>query len=168
MATLVVEDGSGLATANSYATVAEADDYHASRCVADTSAWTAAAADRKAVALIVATALLDREVCWDGWPVAPERQALRLPQDGLRTRTGGALPATVIPVDAKDATAELARLLLERDRLAAAGEPPVRAQSIGALSITYADADAPPAVVPESVRWRIRHLIRDEIAVLRA
>lgn len=56
MSTLTVETGAGLPDANSYATVAEADDYHALR---ENDAWEAAEPSKKAAALVRATDYLN-------------------------------------------------------------------------------------------------------------
>ena len=53
--TLIKESGAGLANANAYADLADGDAYHAGHLYA--SAWTAATADNKAVALVMASRL---------------------------------------------------------------------------------------------------------------
>lgn len=61
---LIIEDGSGKADANSYASVADGDAYHAGHLYA--TAWTAATADQKAIALVMATRLIDAEYQFRG------------------------------------------------------------------------------------------------------
>ena len=104
--TLVADAGS--ASANSYATVAEADAYHANHLYG--AEW-AGAADLKMQALITATRLLEENAVWIGSP-ATSGQALGWPRNGGVTRTGYAIANTIIPDMLKNATSELARLLI--------------------------------------------------------
>jgi len=62
--TLIKEDGTGLADANSYASVADGDAYHAGHLYA--TAWTAATDVQKAVALVMASRLIDAEWQFNG------------------------------------------------------------------------------------------------------
>jgi hypothetical protein len=64
--TLIVEDGTRPANANTYASVATADAYHADRAFA---AWDDATDDEKATALIKATDYLNG-LAWNGRKVA--------------------------------------------------------------------------------------------------
>jgi hypothetical protein len=64
--TLIVEDGSRPANANTYASAATADAYHAARAY---TAWASATDDAKAVALIRATDYLNG-LPWTGRKVA--------------------------------------------------------------------------------------------------
>ena len=65
--TLVVEDGTGLADANSYIASADADTYWANRANA---AWAALDDDAKAAALIQATQYLDARYSFKGCQLA--------------------------------------------------------------------------------------------------
>ena len=62
--TLIKETGAGLANANAYADVADGDAYHAGHLYA--SAWTAASADNKTAALVMASRLIDAEYQFGG------------------------------------------------------------------------------------------------------
>src|ERR1017187_2308118 len=75
--TLVKEDGTGKADANAYAEVANGDAYHAGHLYA--TAWTAATADQKAVALVMATRLIDAEYQFNGLRTV-DAQALQWPR----------------------------------------------------------------------------------------
>ncbi len=122
----------GAENANSYATKAEADAYHDVHLYAAT--WTDADDDNRKIALIMATRILD-EVCeWQGEKLAGD-QALRWPRWDVYDKDGFVLPADEIPVFLKNATAELARHLLAKDRLqtmddAVAGLTKVKAGSV--------------------------------------
>ena len=76
--TLVKEDGTGLATANSYASVADGDAYFEGHLYA--SAWTAATSGTKAAALVMATRLVDTQFQFNGYR-ANEDQALQWPRE---------------------------------------------------------------------------------------
>ena len=103
----------GAANADSYASVAEADAYHAARPFSDT--WTAATTAVKESALLQACILLDSCFVWTGVAVDGV-QALCWPRTGMLTRNGYAI--TGIPMALKYAQAEWARQLLAADRLA--------------------------------------------------
>ena len=92
MAVIIVENGSGLATANSYATTAQADAYHVD--ILHGSAW-ASAADPEA-ALIMATRLLDEKVAWKGVKKTKE-QALRWPRSYVYDADGYLVDNDIIP-----------------------------------------------------------------------
>jgi hypothetical protein len=76
--TLVKEDGTGKADANSYAAVADADSYFEAHLYA--SAWTAATATTKAAALVMATRLVDSQYQFNGFR-AHDTQALQWPRE---------------------------------------------------------------------------------------
>lgn len=104
----------GAANADSYATVAEATTYNASRPFS--TAWTGADSVKEA-ALKEAARLLDAAFAWTGAAVDAV-QALTWPRSGMLTRNGFAIPLTTIPQALKDAQSEFARQLLEADRTA--------------------------------------------------
>jgi len=111
--TLVVETGAGLATANSYATLVEAETYHEMRL--HITEWTAASDADKTIALMWATRLLDDMVMWVGTK-GDEDQALRWPRDGVVDPDGDEVADDEIPKFLREATCEFARLLIETDR----------------------------------------------------
>ncbi len=128
--TLIKEDGTGKADANSYANVADSDAYHDGHLYA--SAWTGATVDRKAAALVMATRLIDSQFQFNGsrtstsqalqWP----RAECRDPDRGLVTLSAllpilsNYVPYDTVPVAVVQATCEMARELLVADRTAAA------------------------------------------------
>jgi hypothetical protein len=131
--TLIKEDGTGNADANSYASVADADAFHEGHLYA--SAWMAATAEKKAAGLVMATRLIDAEYQFGGvkttdsqallWPryrcVDPDRDpAIRV---GRLMIWENWVPENLVPKNVVAATCELARELLIADRTAApAGE----------------------------------------------
>lgn len=146
--TLVATPGS--ASANSYATVAEATTYHESRL--DSSVWTAAATDNKTISLIMATRLMDAMIEWTGFSV-DQTQALNWPLDGMVDKNNVEfIPNTEIPPELKDATAEFARLLLVTDLTLNSDieDLKIRSLSAGSVALTF-DGGVTAKVVPDSV-----------------
>ena len=131
--TLVKEDGTGKSNANSYADIADADTYFDGHLYA--TPWTAATADRRAAALVMATRLIDSQYQFNG-SRANEGQALQWPRAecpdpdrGLVTLSvllpilSNFVPYDSVPKAVVQATCEMARELLIVDRTAApAGE----------------------------------------------
>lgn len=107
--TLILEDGTGLATANSYGSVAEADTYFADRPTQNTT-WAAKSTAEKEEALILATSYLDAEygADWIGRKQSLE-QALDWPREDAVTRDGFSVSSSV-PTRLKRATFEAAFL----------------------------------------------------------
>jgi len=149
MAVPVLVATAGASNANSYATVAEADLYHAAHLYATT--WENADTDQKTVALIWATRVLDEQVDWLG-AKATEAQALRWPRTDVEDKDGYTLSTSTVPVFLVNATAELARHFLTKDRFqvrddAAAGLKKVQA---GPVVVEFESMDR-IGLLPESV-----------------
>ena len=101
---LIVEDGTLPAGANSFASVADADAYHAARL---TAAWTDELAEaQKEAALIRASDWLNRKVMWNG------RKASR------SQRMAWPVPSDEVPAEVVEACCELAGFFVEQDYLA--------------------------------------------------
>lgn len=118
MATIVLEDGSGVATANSYQTVQDFKDYF------DCIGVEYDATDAEITTSLIAAAKL-LEYCYTyygeiSFPDTP--QALLWPRTGLCDRRGLVIAANTIPVEIKEAQNELARSNLQA-RLAFSDNP---------------------------------------------
>lgn len=141
----------GASTANSYCTVAEADTYHEGHLYADT--WTNASDANKAAAVVMATRLLDERYEWVAWPTYAD-QALQWPREGvldILQRTD--IESNVIPAKLKEATAELARQLLDGDRTADNQVETQGVSSMSAGSVSFSFRDSVRAkVLPDAVR----------------
>lgn len=135
---LIAEDGSGVANANSYATRAQADAYNEGRLHA--AAWTAATDATKDAALVHATRFLDANVTWQGTRVELE-QALAWPREDV-TWDGHDVPSDMLPAPVRDATCELARLLIGADLQADQASDNVASIGLGqgALEIDFKDS----------------------------
>jgi hypothetical protein len=127
--TLIKETGAGLVDANSYADVADGDAYHDGHLYA--TAWTGASDDQKAVALVMASRLIDAEWQFNGtrtnavqgmqWPRArcPEPDAIHVPLQVLLPIPSDFVRFDSVPKAVTDATCEMARELLITDRTTA-------------------------------------------------
>ena len=139
----------GAANANSYITLADADQYHEDRPAAGTT-WADATSDEKNAALLFATKMLDSLVVWTGW-VATETQALLWPRTGMVYRNGYSVDTDVVPTEIQEATAEFARQLLAGDLT---GGSDVETQGItsikaGSVAITFDQAYVQSKVLPD-------------------
>lgn len=158
--TLIVEDGTGKPDANSYASVADGDAYHQAHLYPE--AWTGATADRKAIALAMATRVINAALEWRGNRGSGE-QALEWPRYRVpRPDTGRVVlgnignywPEGNIPQILKNATCEQARALLEDDRTADPGSKGVKRFSVGqgAVDVEFDRHDRPGPLSDEVLR----------------
>ena len=120
MATLIVEDGSGLTTANSYITVAEA------LIILDVkptqlAAFTALGAATQANYLIWASGWLDDYMDWKGDKTV-DGSGLRWPRCGVYDCDNILIGENVIPEQLKQATAEIAVWLIGNDVAGTGGQ----------------------------------------------
>ena len=143
----VVETGSGLSTANSYLSVADADTYHSN--VTRSSDWSAATAAVKQNALIVATQYLDihYQGRWRGYR-ASGTQALAWPRASVEDDDGYWLDSASLPQRLKDACAELALRVVLGDNLLGtvteAGEVVSESVTVGPISESKSYAGGKP------------------------
>jgi hypothetical protein len=108
----------GAADANSFSTLAEFNAYLTTHV---NGAAVASKTDaEKEAALVTSTRTLGSMFVWRGTG-ATATQALEFPRVGLWTRNGFALASDIIPKEIKDATSELARLLLAGNAESATG-----------------------------------------------
>ena len=123
---LVVEDGTGLPTANSYLSVATADAYHTEIC---NEGW-GGGQTKKEAALIRATRWIDqhfdflggRIVLGDG-TVTNLPQALNWPREGVVHEEGFAISPDTVPTEIVQATAEVALAVMDYGDLEPSAAP---------------------------------------------
>jgi hypothetical protein len=139
----------GAANANSFLTILEADAYHAARLHNDE--WSAATELQKEAALLWATRILDRH-SWVGRRTN-ELQRLRWPRTGVYDQDDFWVHQDVVPSFLKDATAELALLLLRKDRTAEAETTGLSKIVVGPIELEMDPADTLKDVSPEV--WRM-------------
>ena len=155
--TLIKEDGSGLANANSYANAADGDAYHDGHLYA--TAWTAAVTGSKEKALVMATRVIDGLFQFNGFKRI-STQALQWPRrecrdpdsedgvvPGLLLVRGPFLDETKVPALVVNATCELARALLVEDRTDDPdGEGLSSVSVVGSLRLDFNANDRQPVV----------------------
>jgi len=117
---LVVEDGTGLSTSNSYLTATEAE---AILCVNPTAytTWSALNATQKDTFLVWASRYLDSYFDWEGHKTVKD-SALRWPRCGAKDRDGLYISDSEIPDQLKQAVAEISVFLVNSDAAASGGQ----------------------------------------------
>jgi hypothetical protein len=171
MATLVVEDGSGIANANSYTSVSFSLAHFDNR--ANPAAWSGAATAVQEAALRQATFYLE-DVYGANWrgAKASEAQALSWPRSGVTDGdTGFGYDSDEIPTRLQEAVCELALRVVDGDTLnpdVAVGAAGVTtsAVSIGSVSISesYAGSSSTAPRFPE-VHQKLRPLLAVSSAI---
>lgn len=113
---LVVEDGTGLSTANTYLSEADADAYHT--LYTGSTDWSGALTAAKERALVLATQHLDAKYHgrWLGQR-ANDTQALDWPRSNAEDSDGYAIDDESLPQKLKNACAELALRVVLGDSL---------------------------------------------------
>lgn len=106
---LVIEDGTGVVTANAYATVAEVDDVLSTNLNALWNSLTDETAREKLV--VWATRVLDERVKWFGQKVF-QTSGLAWPRAGVKDKEGFPIDDNVVPKPVKVAVAVLCEHLL--------------------------------------------------------
>lgn len=101
---LVVEDGSGLIGADALISLADCNSYHAAKANA---AWTGEDASKEA-AIRRATDYMSRVVIWAGYRTHGRAQALAWPRAGCFDVEGYGIEQDEIPVEIRNACAEVA------------------------------------------------------------
>lgn len=135
------ETGDGLAEANSYVSVADADSYHLLR---NNTAWAALNSTVKQASLVYATAYVDANFSWPG-VIVREEQALGWPRYDARDDESRLL--TGVPRKLSEAVCELALIHSSTEALNSTYDRggAVKAESVGPVSIEYFDG-APAGV----------------------
>ncbi len=134
---LIVEDGSGIANSESYASVAYADLYHLNR---GNSAWSALNADKKEQALRKATDYLSAvyHEKWSGYK-ATYSQALDWPREEVPIKSSSIeqyLPNNIIPSEVLNACCELAFKSISATLLPDVSRE-VSSETVDSLSVSY-------------------------------
>lgn len=132
---LIVETGSGASDSQSYASVADADVYHAAR---GRTLWATMSETERENALIRATDYMGQtyRARWKGCRVN-STQALDWPRYGVSV-DNFAVASNVVPAEVTKACMELALIAAAGDLLAPQG-PQVKSEKVGPLEVVYAD-----------------------------
>lgn len=112
MVAIVVEDGTGAAGANAYASVAEVRDYFA--VVPDAATFLALNDDALGGYIVYATRVLDQKTMWKGYRTTTT-QSLDWPRTYAYDKYDQPIATDVVPEQVKAVTAELARWLQNND-----------------------------------------------------
>ncbi len=142
---IIVEDGSVVAGANAYCSVADADAYHQARS-GDDGDWLALDDDVKERDLIKATDYLLGEYrsSWKGTRVS-SAQLLDWPRWGVYPDEQFSLSNDVVPEEVKKACAELA-LRADTADLRADTSVPVKEETVGPITIVYDNPGSYPSI----------------------
>lgn len=132
----IVEDGSGLADAVSYASIDDANEYHARR--ANTS-WSTLTEDEKRAALVKATDFIEYTYStrFKG-DRASQAQALSWPRSGVFLY-GFEIGLDEIPVSLVNAVCELALRTIDNPELVVDESGQIKTETVGPISVTYMD-----------------------------
>jgi len=136
---IVVEDGTGLETANSYISLADADTYHSDRANTD---WAAATEAERNAALIKATQWLDGRYRsrWVGYRKTDD-QTLDWPRYDAYDSDGYYLDSDAVPARIKYAEAEAALAIVDGTDLSPSLDRggKVKREKVGPIDTEYFD-----------------------------
>lgn len=152
---LIVETGAVIANANSYVSLVEADAYFEVD-MAFTAAWTALEDDVKEAYLMWATRVLDQKVTWKGCKTV-ETSSLRWPRTGVYDRDGIVVQDNVMPLQLKQGTFELAKLLTVTDVTTSQGADYFHRLKVDVIEIEY-QMGAGQATTPPMLNQILRGL----------
>tara|TARA_Y100001937_G_scaffold121651_1_gene180779 strand:+ start:558 stop:1064 length:507 start_codon:yes stop_codon:yes gene_type:complete len=143
---LIVENGSGMQTAESYISESDADAYFAKR--GSPSAWTALSSSNKESALRYATVTLDGMYEFEG-DITQLLQALSWPRSDATDWEGRTIVSTSVPQRVKDATCELALLhLTEALNSSFARDGAIIREKVGSIETEYSEAAGAETSLP--------------------
>lgn len=148
MVALVIEDGTGLANANTYISQADADAYIEKHLYG--TPFSGATSANKDIALMMATRLIDDYFEFEGKKVN-DTQALEFPRYDITDRSGYLIQSSTLPTALVNATAEFAKWLIESDRTTDADGKGFKLLSAGSLTVQPDTADKIP-VMPDIVK----------------
>jgi len=158
---LIVEDGTGVAGAESYATEAQATAYFSNRGI---TAWTALVNKEAALRKATDYMLQNYRLAWKGYRVNPEqaldwpRYQCYIPGSQLGPRSMDFLIASnIVPVEVRNACIELALKTATED-LNPDLTQQILSSTVGPISVSYSSAS------PQYKRFRtidmmLRHLL---------
>lgn len=132
--TFTLEDGTGLTAANSYVSLAEADDYFA--VDPNATAYLALIDADQEKYLAWASRVLDARTTWAGYKKV-ETSGLRWPRVGVYDRDRIAVEDDIVPKPVKDATCELARFLMTYNPAQGQGVENLRKIVVDVVEIEY-------------------------------
>jgi len=151
----IVEDGTGLATANSYVSVAYADDFHSDR---GNTSWASATTATQQAALIKATDYVESNYTIITGSVLVSTQALQWPRIMAIDRNGFILDSASVPRVVKDAACILALVVADGTDINAPIERTTKREQAGPVEVEYTDNAAARTIYAE-VNGLLRGLV---------
>ena len=153
---MIVENGTGLPTADSYVSIEFADDYFSARGV---SGWGALTVEQKEQSLIRATDFIDNIYQWYGKKATTE-QSLRFPRVNLTDYEG--MLVIGVPYCLKKAVCEAAQLVSSGTELFQTKNEngDVVSETITTLSFTYSKSDKSEKTTQTTLYDSINTLLR--------
>ena len=151
--TVTVEDGSIVADANSYASIATITAWVLTN-PHDTT-WSDLTDAQKNGYAVWSCRILNEQMDWDGWQTS-DSQALDLPRSGMTDKNGNFIENNEIPNEVINAQCELARLLAIEDRTADNGMLGFKEIGVGSIKLVADKSDRPSILAPSvysMVRW---------------
>lgn len=148
--TFLVEDGTGVPGANSYVSIADADNLLQTNIHAS-SEWMALSLANKQALLMNASRYLDDRTRWNGTRVS-ETSGLRWPRTGVSDRDGFLIPANTIPTQLRFATAEMARFNMAEDRTVERSQDAISRLKADVVELEFVEGYRLPKV-PEHMRY---------------
>jgi hypothetical protein len=137
--------------ANSYISIADADDYFSNHLYA--SAWDDASLENQEKALKTSTRILDEKIDWIGLKNTKE-QALAWGRSGV-VDDGYDVDPTIVPDAVKNATAEFAKFLIADNSTENPDGQGLEKLEVGSVKLTFDKSDTPdvlPNIVQEMLR----------------
>lgn len=147
MVMLVVEDGTGLPTANSFLTVVEADDILS---VNPHSLWSLVSPTDKTNLLIWSTRMIVERTKWQGIK-RYANAGTPFPRTGLEDAEDNAVADNIVPVQVKTATALLADYLSANDPTTVNSSSNLKELEVDVVKLKF-DAMLKPARWPVAIR----------------
>lgn len=174
----IVENGTMVPNSNSYIDVGPASDYLQAN-IHVFAAWTGLTNLQQQELLVWATRYLDQRATWNGvptsqylanpdetnliatWAVPPApatvpAQSLRWPRAGVFDVDGNAIASNVIPAALQQATAEMARYLIQNDRSTERPQDFLTELKVDVMTLKFRDAVLP--IVPSEISYMLRGL----------
>lgn len=130
--TIIVETGTGRSDAESYASVADADAYHAAM---GNASWPVATETSREAALRKATAYVEAAYTWRGVRATVD-QALSWPRGDVMV-DGIGVPVDEVPAKLRNAVCELALKSLTAELMPDVSPDVVTAEAVGPISTSY-------------------------------
>lgn len=141
---LTLEDGSGVAGANSYVSVAFADEYFLTHPYS-ADMWDALGTPEKERFLVTATMVLDSMFNWYGRIAIPS-QTLGWPRIGVYDRESRIVPFTSVPLQVKQAVCELALHYSKGDPFAPPSSTGLESLKIDVVELKFGQSTKPVPV----------------------